>query len=72
MSEMANECAFDECVEASPLYCILMTTRGHIAGDGMQRGLKREAYVQGSAVGLRRQPASIPSLQRIVVAQRAG
>ena len=72
MGELAIECAFDEFVEATPLYRILVTTLDHIAGGGTQRGLQLEEDVQDSAVGLRRQLAPIPSLPRVVAAQRAG
>jgi len=72
MGELAIECAFDEFVEATPLYRILVTTLDHIAGGGLQRGLQLEKDVQDSAVGLRRQLAPIPSLPRVVAAQRAG
>ncbi len=77
MGELAIECAYDEFVETTPLYRILVTALDHVAMGAMATrhgltGWSLHKEVQASAIRLRRQLAPIPSLPFAVAAQRAG
>ncbi len=77
MGELAIECAYDEFVETTPLYRILVTALDHVAMGAMATrhgltGWSLHKEVQATAIRLRRQLAPIPSLPFAVAAQRAG